>query len=72
MYDCETGDEYVAYTQEDHEKFAALGYVHDIDTECGGNGGDNGNGETESQKYEFVFIGIIAMAVLAHAFLGGE
>ena len=37
-----------------------------------GNGGDNDNGETESQKYEFVFIGIIAMAVLAHAFLGGE
>ena len=44
------------------------------DDNGGGNGGgnDNGNGETESQKYEFVFIGIIAMAVLAHAFLGGE
>ena len=23
------------YDPEDHEKFAAIGYVHDIDTECG-------------------------------------
>ena len=41
----------------------------------GGNGGDDGgddNGDTEPPKYEFAFIGLIAMAVLAQAFLGGE
>jgi hypothetical protein len=41
------------------------------DVNGGGNGGDQ-LVEIESQKYEFVFIGIIAFAVLAQVFLGGE
>ena len=50
MYDCETGTKYMAYTQEDHERYAALGYVHDL-SECelppnGGSNGDNSLLET--------------------------
>ena len=33
MYDCATGEAYEANTQEDHERYAALGYVHDL-SEC--------------------------------------
>jgi len=33
---------------------------------------DDDNGDGAEPKYEFVLIGLIAMAVLANAFLGGE
>ena len=33
MYDCKTGDEYTANTQEEHDSYAELGYVHSMD-EC--------------------------------------
>ena len=33
MYDCETGKEYIANTEEEHNEYAALGYVHNMD-EC--------------------------------------
>ena len=33
MYDCATGQAYEANTQEDHERFAEMGYVHDL-SEC--------------------------------------
>tara|TARA_R100000908_G_scaffold65323_1_gene54293 strand:- start:966 stop:1865 length:900 start_codon:yes stop_codon:yes gene_type:complete len=33
MYDCATGDEYTANTQEEHDAYAELGYVHSMD-EC--------------------------------------
>tara|TARA_R110001599_G_scaffold133697_1_gene311249 strand:- start:2389 stop:3264 length:876 start_codon:yes stop_codon:yes gene_type:complete len=33
MYDCKTGDEYTANTQEEHDSYTELGYVHSMD-EC--------------------------------------
>jgi hypothetical protein len=30
MYDCKTGEEYIANTEEEHNDYAALGYVHDM------------------------------------------
>tara|TARA_B110000902_G_scaffold225558_1_gene263643 strand:- start:313 stop:759 length:447 start_codon:yes stop_codon:yes gene_type:complete len=35
MYDCKTGKEYIANTEEEHNDYAALGYVHDMN-ECDG------------------------------------
>lgn len=38
MYDCETGKEYIAYDEEKHDYYASLGYVHDLEKDCNGNG----------------------------------
>ena len=38
MYDCETGKEYIAYNEEKHDYYASLGYVHDLEKDCNGNG----------------------------------
>ena len=35
MYDCETGKEYIAYNEEKHDYYASLGYVHDLEKDCG-------------------------------------
>ena len=56
MYDCETGDEYVAYTQEDHERYAALGYVHDM-SECK---------MPEDSDEAFALFGLIAILAVAY------
>ena len=42
------------------------------DDDDNGDGDDDDNGDGAEPKYEFVLIGLIAMAVLANAFLGGD
>ena len=56
MYDCATGQEYIAYTQEDHEKYAALGYVHDL-SECK---------IPEDGDEAFALFGLIAILAVAY------
>jgi len=65
MYDCSTGEAYYAAVQEDHDRYAALGYVHSRD-ECPpkSEGADNIPGKSETN--DFRLIGAITVL-----FIGG-
>ena len=57
MYDCATGQAYEANSQEDHERFAALGYVHDL-SEC--------KVPEDPGDEAFALIGLIAIFAVAY------
>ncbi len=62
MYDCSTGEGFQANTQEDHEKYAALGYVHDL-SECDSNG--NGDDSPVLDKDQmFVILGFLVLIIV--------
>ena len=63
MYDCATGEAYYAAVQADHDRYAALGYVHSR-SECpiiDGGWNDPGNGNGSSEMKDFRLIGAISI-----------
>ena len=52
MFDCATGQEYIAYTEDDHNQYEKLGYVHDL-SEC-----NIENGESPAD-YSFLGLAVI-------------
>ena len=62
MYDCKTGEEYIANTEEEHNDYAALGYVHDMD-ECN-------NNEDAAKVVKAIGYGLGAIAIAGVATTG--
>ena len=62
MYDCSTGEGFQANTQEDHEKYAALGYVHDL-SECDSNGNGDDSPILEKEQM-FVILGFLVLIIV--------
>jgi hypothetical protein len=62
MYDCKTGDEYIANTEEEHNEYAALGYVHDMNM-CN-------NNENSANAVKAIGYGLGAIALVGLATTG--
>ena len=62
MYDCKTGDEYIANTEEEHNEYAALGYVHDM--------GECKNNEDAANAVRAIGYGLGAIALAGVATTG--
>ena len=62
MYDCKTGEEYIANTEEEHNDYAALGYVHDMDV-CN-------NNENAAKAVKAIGYGLGAIAIAGVATTG--